>query len=125
MRGVVNVTEAKAQLSRSVDEAAAVDGASVWATFWRVVLPLLAPMNATVGILTTLWAWNGFLLPLAILSNPNAQTLPLVQYVSQGQSRVNDTVVFACYMTALAPMLLVYLFAQRWVISGVMRGSVT
>jgi raffinose/stachyose/melibiose transport system permease protein len=111
-------------IPRDLEEAAAVDGASVWNTFWRVVFPLLAPMNATVGILTTLWAWNDFLLPLVILSNPDAQTLPLVQYVFQGQFEVNYTVAFASYMMALAPMLLVYLFAQRWVISGVMRGSV-
>ena len=41
-------------------------GASTWGVFWRVIFPLLAPMNATVGILTCLWAWNDFLLPLVI-----------------------------------------------------------
>lgn len=111
-------------IPKDLEEAATVDGATVWTTFWRVIFPLLAPMNATVGILTVLWAWNDFLLPLVILSSPNAQTLPLVQYVFQGQFEVNYTVAFASYMMALAPMLLVYLFAQRWVISGVMRGSV-
>lgn len=109
---------------RELEEAAAVDGASVWGTFWKVVFPLLAPMNATVGILTCLWAWNDFLLPLVILSSPDAQTLPLAQYVFQGQFEVNYTVAFASYMMALAPMLLVYVIAQRWVISGVTRGAI-
>ncbi|MCW2643116.1 MAG: transporter permease [Dactylosporangium sp.] len=80
-------------------------------------------MNATVGILTCLWAWNDLLLPLVILSSPDAQTLPLVQYVFQGQFSTNYTVAFASYLMALAPMV-VYVFAQRWVISSVMRGSI-
>jgi raffinose/stachyose/melibiose transport system permease protein len=111
-------------IPRSLEEAAYTDGASVWTIFWRIIFPLLAPMNATVGILTCLWAWNDFLLPLVILSSPDAQTLPLVQYVFQGQFNVNYTVAFASYLMALAPMIIVYLFAQRWIISGVMRGSV-
>ncbi|MEV0583658.1 carbohydrate ABC transporter permease [Nonomuraea sp. NPDC050310] len=108
----------------SLEEAARVDGAGTWTVFWRVIFPLLAPMNATVGILTFLWAWNDFLLPLVVLSSPDAQTLPLVQYVFQAQFNTDHTLAFASYLMALAPVLLVYLFAQRWVISGVLRGSV-
>ncbi len=106
-----------------IEESASVDGASRWAIFWRIVFPLLTPMNATVGILTCLWAWNDFLLPLVILTDPGTQTLPLAQYVFQGQFNTNYTVAFASYLMAIAPLVLVYVFAQRWVISGVMRGS--
>ena len=106
-----------------LEEAAITDGASTWTVFWKVIFPLLGPMNATVGILTCLWAWNDFMLPLVILSDPSAQTLPLAQYVFQGQFNTNYSVAFASYLMAMAPLLLVYLFAQRWVISGVMRGS--
>jgi hypothetical protein len=77
-----------------------------------------------VGILTCLWAWNDFLLPLVVLSDPDTRTLPLVQYVFQSQFSTDYTTAFASYLMAMAPMLLVYAFAQRWVISGVMRGSV-
>ena len=111
-------------IPREVEEAAYVDGASVWQTFWRVIFPLLSPMNATVGILICLWAWKDFLLPLVILSDPDTQTLPLVQYVFQGQFSTNYTVAFASYVMALAPMVLVYVVAQRWVISGVTRGAI-
>ncbi|MDG4827674.1 carbohydrate ABC transporter permease [Asanoa sp. WMMD1127] len=111
-------------IPRELEEAAMTEGASVWTTFWRIIFPLLAPINATVGILTCLWAWNDFLLPLVVLSSPSAQTLPLVQYVFQGQFSTNYTLAFASYLMALAPLVLVYVFAQRWVISGVMRGSV-
>ena len=105
-------------------EAARMDGAGTWGVFWRVVFPLLTPMNATVGILTCLWAWNDFLLPLIIVSDPGQATLPLVQYVFQSQFQTNYTVAFASYLMAMAPLLVVYVFAQRWVISGVTRGAV-
>ena len=106
-----------------LEEAARMDGASTWGVFWKIVFPLLAPMNATVGILTCVWAWNDFLLPLVILSDPSARTLPLAQFIFQGQFNTNYTVVFASYLMALAPLLVVYLIAQKWVVSGVMRGS--
>ena len=111
-------------IPRELEEAAAMDGASTWGVFWRVIFPLLAPMNATVGILTCLWAWNDFLLPLVILSDPGSATLPLVQYVFQSQFQTNYPAAFASYLMAMAPLLLVYVFAQRWVISGVTRGAV-
>jgi raffinose/stachyose/melibiose transport system permease protein len=106
-----------------LEEAARMDGASTWGVFWKVVFPLLAPMNATVGILTCVWAWNDFLLPLVILSDPSARTLPLAQFIFQGQFNTNYTVAFASYLMALAPLLVVYIVAQKWVVSGVMRGS--
>ena len=110
-------------IPEELEEAAAIDGASRWQIFWRIIFPLLSPMNATVGILTCLWAWNDFLLPLVILTDQTKATLPLAQYVFQGQFNTNYPVSFASYLMAIAPMFLVYVFAQRWVISGVMRGS--
>jgi raffinose/stachyose/melibiose transport system permease protein len=111
-------------IPRELEEAAAMDGASTWGTFWRVIFPLLAPMNATVGIMTCLWAWNDFLLPLVILSDPDSATLQLVQYVFQSQFQTNYPTAFASYLMAMAPLLVVYIVAQRWVISGVTRGAV-
>ena len=107
-----------------LEEAALLDGASTWTVYRKVIFPLLSPMLATVGILTCVWSWNDFILPLVVLSDPSAQTLPLANYVFQGQFNTNYTAAFASYLMAMAPLLLVYLFAQRWVISGVMRGSI-
>lgn len=107
-----------------LEEAARIDGASTWQIFWSVIFPLLMPMNATVGILTCLWVWNDFLLPLVIVSDPGGATLPLVQYVFQTEFSTNYPVAFASYLMAMAPLVLVYLVAQRWVISGVTRGAV-
>jgi raffinose/stachyose/melibiose transport system permease protein len=107
-----------------LEEAALVDGATRWRIFWRVVFPLMAPMNATVAILTGLWAWNDFLLPLVMLSNPNQYTLPLVQYAFQSQYSTNYSLAFASYILALLPMVIVYIFCQKWIVNNVTKGAI-
>ncbi|HEY3438266.1 MAG TPA: carbohydrate ABC transporter permease [Actinotalea sp.] len=107
-----------------LEEAAQIDGASIWRVFRQIIFPLLMPMNATVGILTCVWAWNDFIMPLVVLTDPGARTLPLAQYVFQGQFNTDYTVAFASYLMAMAPLLVIYIFSQRWVISGVVRGSI-
>ncbi|WP_096434445.1 carbohydrate ABC transporter permease [Alteribacter populi] len=111
-------------IPKELEEAAIVDGCSRWGVFWRIIFPLLAPMNATVGILTALWAWNDFLLPLVILSDRSDMTLPLVQFVFQSQFSTNYNLAFASYLMALLPMIIVYVIAQRWIISGVTKGAI-
>jgi raffinose/stachyose/melibiose transport system permease protein len=81
-------------------------------------------MNATVGVLTCLWAWNDFMLPLVILSDREMATLPLVQYMFQGQFSTDYNLAFASYLMALAPMIIVYIFAQKWIINGVTKGAI-
>jgi raffinose/stachyose/melibiose transport system permease protein len=108
----------------ALEEAAIIDGASSWGVFWKVVFPLLAPMNATVAILTCLAAWNDFMLPLVILSDPSDATLPLAQYIFQSEFSTNYNLAFASYLLALLPMLIVYLVAQKWIINGVTRGAI-
>lgn len=107
-----------------LEEAALIDGASRWTVFWRVIFPLMTPINATIGVLTALWAWNDFLLPLVMLSDPSQMTLPLVQFAFQSQFHTNYNLSFASYLLALLPMVIVYVFAQKWVISGVMKGAI-
>ncbi len=108
----------------ALEEAAIIDGASIWALFWKVIFPLLAPMNATVGILSSLWIWNDFMLPLIILTKRSMMTLPLVQFVFQSQFSTDYNLAFSSYLLALLPMIIVFLFAQKWIISGVMKGGI-
>lgn len=108
----------------ALDEAATIDGASTWRTFWLVIFPLLKPMHVTVAILTGLNVWNDFLLPLVILSDKAQYTLPLTQYAFQGQFTSNYHLAFASYLMSMAPMLILYLFTQRWIIGGVAQGAV-
>lgn len=111
-------------IPKEMEEAAVIDGASTWTTFWRVIFPLLTPINATVGIITTVWVWNDFMLPLVMLSDRDTFTLPLVQYVFQSQFTTDYSLAFASYLMALTPLVLVYILAQRWIIGGVTRGAV-
>ncbi|WP_121640727.1 carbohydrate ABC transporter permease [Virgibacillus sp. Bac330] len=108
----------------ALEEAAVMDGASSWKIFWKVIFPLLSPMNATVAILTALYAWNDFMLPLVILTDPEDATLPLVQYIFQSEFSTNYNLAFASYLLALLPMIIVYLIAQKWIIGNVTRGAV-
>ena len=109
---------------RDTLEAARIDGASTWRIFWKIIFPLMGPINATIAILTALWAWNDFLLPLITLTDQSNQTIPLAQYVFQSQFTSNYPMAFASYLMAMAPVLIVYIFAQKWVVGGVMRGAV-
>ncbi len=107
-----------------LEESARIDGCSTWQTFRRVVLPLLAPIAATVGIFAFLQSWNDFMMPQLVTANPKWQTLPVIQYLFQDQFTGNFNVAFASYLMALLPTLIVFLIAQRWVVSGIMRGSI-
>ncbi|MDT3428630.1 raffinose/stachyose/melibiose transport system permease protein [Paenibacillus forsythiae] len=107
-----------------LEEAATVDGTSTWGTFWKIIFPLLGPISATIIILSSLSTWNDFLLPLILLADPSQYTLPLVQYVFQGQFSTDFNLAFASYLLALLPMIIVYLSAQKWIISGITQGAI-
>ncbi len=107
-----------------LEESARMDGASTWKVFRSLILPLLGPMNATVGIFAFLLSWNDFMMPSLITANPAHQTLPVIQNLFQQQFATQYNVAFASYLMAMAPSLIGYLIAQRWVMSGVMRGAI-
>lgn len=107
-----------------LEESARIDGASTWQTFWRIIFPLLGPMSATVGIFAFLYAWNDFMMPSLIISDPALQTLPVRQNLFQTQFSNNYNVSFASYLMAMAPAIVAYLFTQRWVMEGVTQGAV-
>ncbi len=111
-------------IPEELEESARIDGCSTLQVFRKIVLPLLTPMAATVGIFAFLQSWNDFMMPQLITANPRWQTLPVVQYLFQDQFTTNFNVAFASYLMALIPTLVVFLFAQRWVVSGIMRGSI-
>lgn len=111
-------------IPKALDEAATIDGATPWQTFWRIIFPMLKPMSATVAILSFMWTWNDFLMPLVLLADPAQQTLQLAQYVFNTQFSTQYNLAFASYLMALLPVLIFYIFCQKWIISGVIAGSV-
>ena len=108
----------------SLLEAARIDGAGEARIFFQIVLPIMRPSVISVAILQAMWIWNDFLLPLITLTDQSNQTIPLAQYVFQSQFTSNYPMAFASYLMAMAPVLIVYIFAQKWVVGGVMRGAV-
>ncbi|MFP5416742.1 MAG: carbohydrate ABC transporter permease [Actinomycetes bacterium] len=107
-----------------LEESMRIDGASTWQTFWKLIFPLLSPMAATVGIFVFLGSWNDFMMPSLIISQPEWQTIPVVNNIFQTQFSNNYNVSFASYLMAMAPAILVYIFAQRWVMSGLTQGAI-
>ena len=108
----------------ALDEAAMIDGANPLQTFWHIIFPLLKPTTATVAILSFMWTWNDFTMPLVLLSDPDQQTLQLAQYVFKSQFSVDYNHAFASYILVLLPVLVIYVFAQRWIVNGVVAGAV-
>lgn len=111
-------------IPEEIEESARVDGASTWQVFWRIIFPLLAPMNATVGIFAFLASWNDFMMPSLITADPTEQTLPVVQNIFQLAFSTNYNIAFASYLMAMLPTIVVYIFAQRWIMAGVTRGAI-
>lgn len=108
----------------ALEEAACVDGATTWTTYWKVIFPIMKPMHATVAVLTALGTWNDVMTPLVIMSGSGNTTLPLAQLNFQTQFGTNYNLAFASYLLALLPILIFYLICQKQILNGVVNGAV-
>lgn len=99
-----------------------VDGATEWTTLWRLAAPLTRPAILTVSIFNALTIWNGFLLPLVLTQSPDRRTLPLALWTFQGQYGVNVPAVLAAVVLTTMPVLVLYAFARRQLLSGLTAG---
>lgn len=109
-------------LPREFEEAAAVDGASFFVTFWSIVFPMMRPVTGTVVILNVIFIWNDFLTPLLYLSGSGNQTIPVALFSFVGEYVTNWPVVFAGLVIGIAPILLIYFLLQKSVIEGFSGG---
>lgn len=108
----------------SLEEAAIIDGASVFGTFWRVVFPVLKPTAITVAILNTMWIWNDYLLPYLVIGN-DYKTVPIaVQYLKGGYGSVDMGAMMAMLVISILPVIIFYLTCQKYIIKGVAAGAV-
>lgn len=108
----------------SLDEAAAIDGASAFGTFRRVIFPLLGPVTATVAIINALWIWNDFLLPAIVLSENDQRTVPLRTFVFYGKYTSDYGLAMAGLLLSIVPIVIFYFFMQRRIIAGISAGAV-
>lgn len=108
----------------ALEEAARVDGATTWTTYWKIIFPIMKPMHATVAVITALSVWNDVMTPLVIMSGSGLNTLPLAQMSFQTQFGTNYNLAFASYLLALLPLLIFYIICQKQILNGVVNGAV-
>lgn len=108
----------------ALEEAARVDGASTWLTYWKIIFPIMKPMHATVAVITALAVWNDVMTPLVIMAGSSQNTLPLAQLNFQSQFGTNYNLAFASYLLSLIPILIFYLICQKQILNGVVNGAV-
>lgn len=110
---------------QDLEEAAYIDGASTHGVFWRVIYPLLKPITATVMIKNGLWIWNDFMLPLIMLNKSSRyHTVTLFQYAFKTAYTTDYTMAFATVIMAMLPIMLLYMFCQKYIVSGLTNGAV-
>ena len=108
-----------------IEEAAMIDGCTPLQTFFQVVLPILKPTCITVTILQAMWIWNDYLLPYLVLDIKKYKTIPIaVQYLKGGYGSVDMGAMMGVLVLAIIPIIIFYLFCQRYIIEGVVAGAV-
>jgi len=103
-------------------ESMRVDGATEWTTLWRLAAPLTRPAIVTVTVYNALTIWNGFMLPLILTQSPTQRTLPLALWTFQGRYSVNVPAVVAAVVLTTLPILILYAFGRRQLLSGLSAG---
>ncbi|MEA1911355.1 MAG: carbohydrate ABC transporter permease [Spirochaetota bacterium] len=108
-----------------LEEAATIDGCKKHEVFYKIISPLLKPIHATVLILNGIWIWNDYLLPLLILGKGNkVQTLPLAVATFAGAYVKQWDLILTAILMAIIPIIVFFLFAQRFIIKGMVAGSI-
>jgi multiple sugar transport system permease protein len=111
-------------LPKELEEAALLDGANRFQTFFKVIIPLSKPALVTLALLSFLTNWNDFLWPVYVLFSPESQTLPAGLSTLQSANNVRYDILMAGAVMASAPVLLLYVLSQRFIIEGVSRSGI-
>ena len=121
---VLAITGFVKSIPRELEQAASIDGCTKFGTFWRIVFPLMMPINVTQGVLNTLYVWNDYSTAVVLLREDSSRTLPLAQIIYFGENMSELNLAFAFFMLAMLPVLILYLCTQRFIVSGIMSGAV-
>lgn len=111
------------QVPDEIIESAKIDGANSWRIFFTMMLPLSAPALVTVGILDAVATWNELLFALIILNSDNSKTIPVGLLNFQGQFANNNTGLAAGILIAVVPILIAYIFLQKYIVGGLTAGA--
>ena len=108
-----------------IEEAAMIDGCNPIQIFFKVVCPILKPTMISTAILETMWVWNDYLLPTLVLDIKKYRTIPMaIQYFRGSYGKVEMAPMMACIMITVLPVIIMYLFCQKYIIEGVVAGAV-
>ena len=108
-----------------IEEAAMIDGCNPLEIFFQIVLPVLKPTCISTAILQTMWIWNDYLLPYLVLDITKFKTIPIaIQYLKGGYGAVDMGAMMAMLVLAIIPIVIFYLFCQKYIIEGVVAGAV-
>lgn len=112
-------------LPQELLDAAKIDGAGPWGTFWRIALPLSTPALAALGIITFNATWNAYFYPLIFLNSWDKMTLPQGIALLQGYMQSgNPSIIMAAVTLAILPVLIAFIFAQRWIVEAFARTGI-
>lgn len=114
----------KSSIPMALEEASLLDGCNKFQTFTHIVFPLLKPTTATLIILNVLAFWNDYLLPSLVLRDKSMLTLPLSTYTFYGTYSADYGLIMAALVLTILPILILFLFLQKSIISGVISGAV-
>jgi ABC-type glycerol-3-phosphate transport system permease component len=106
-------------LPSELTDAAKIDGSSHFGIYWRIILPLSGPGLATLGIFTFMGSWNSFLVPLIVINKIDLRTVPLGLAALQGSNEIRLNAVMAASTLSILPILIVFFFAQKYFVQGV------
>ncbi len=111
-------------VSRSLMEAARIDGCSEWTIFFRIIAPVIQPAYASLGIMQFVNVWNDFMQPLLMLRDPDKMTLPLLLKTMVSDRGTDIGTLMFTSSCAVLPLLIVFLFASKYFLSGLTAGAV-
>lgn len=108
----------------SLEEAAMMDGCSIMGIYNKIILPVLKPIVVTVSVLNTMWIWNDYLLPYLVIGS-EYRTIPVaIQYLRGGYGSIDLGLMLAMLVLAIIPIIVFYVFCQKWIIKGVLSDAV-
>lgn len=122
--GVFFYTSFIRSLPPELDEAAQIDGATILQVYWHVILPLLRPVTATLAFFVTLSVWNDLVYPLVFLTDDRKFTITVAVFRFLGSHGLDPTQLFPAAVLGTLPLVVVFFFLQRRIVSGITAGAV-